>query len=81
MDVRMPDGTIITNVPEGTTKAQLMAKLGQAPEQPSFMRASAIFPIGVDERILAFPTKSSPLCTRDTILWETLDRSISGVGG
>lgn len=34
MDVRMPDGTIITNVPEGTTKAQLMAKLGQATEQP-----------------------------------------------
>ena len=34
MDVRMPDGTIITNVPEGTTKAQLLAKLGQAPAQP-----------------------------------------------
>jgi hypothetical protein len=27
MDVRLPDGTIITNVPEGTTKAQLDAKL------------------------------------------------------
>lgn len=27
MDVRMPDGTIIRNVPEGTTKAQLQAKL------------------------------------------------------
>ena len=27
MDVRMPDGTIIKNVPEGTTKAQLQAKL------------------------------------------------------
>lgn len=27
MDVRMPDGTIIRNVPEGTTKAQLTAKL------------------------------------------------------
>lgn len=32
-DVRMPDGTIIRNVPEGTTRAQLMARLGkrQAP--------------------------------------------------
>ena len=27
MDVRLPDGTIITNVPEGTTKAELDAKL------------------------------------------------------
>jgi len=27
MDVRLPDGTIINNVPEGTTKADLMAKL------------------------------------------------------
>lgn len=26
-DVRMPDGTIIRNVPEGTTKSQLMARL------------------------------------------------------
>lgn len=33
MDVRMPDGTIIKNVPEGTTKVQLQAKLsGQAPD-------------------------------------------------
>ncbi|MGN6704403.1 MAG: hypothetical protein ACTHKB_15745, partial [Burkholderiaceae bacterium] len=27
MDVRLPDGTIIQNVPDGTTKAQLVAKL------------------------------------------------------
>lgn len=27
MDVRMPDGTIIRNVPDGTTRAQLQAKL------------------------------------------------------
>lgn len=27
MDVRLPDGTIIANVPDGTTKAQLTAKL------------------------------------------------------
>ncbi len=27
MDVRLPDGTIIRNVPEGTTRAQLMSKL------------------------------------------------------
>jgi hypothetical protein len=32
-DVRMPDGTIIKNVPQGTTKAQLMAKLQQQQQQ------------------------------------------------
>ena len=47
MDVKLPDGTIIQNVPEGTTKADLVAKLkgngmavpaewlGAAPEQPA----------------------------------------------
>ena len=36
MDVLMPDGTLIQNVPEGVTKAQLQAKLsGSAPvEEP-----------------------------------------------
>lgn len=29
-DVRLPDGTIVRNVPEGTTKAQLMSRLGKA---------------------------------------------------
>lgn len=34
MDVTMPDGTVITNVPVGTTKEQLNAKYArsQAPE-------------------------------------------------
>ena len=27
MEVRLPDGTLIPNVPEGTTRAQLTAKL------------------------------------------------------
>jgi len=34
MDVRMPDGRIIKNVPEGTTRAQIMAKLGGVKQQP-----------------------------------------------
>lgn len=33
MDVRMPDGTIITNVPEGTTQEDLMGRL-QEPQTP-----------------------------------------------
>lgn len=34
MDVRLPDGRILKNVPEGTTKAQIAAKLGLS-ETPS----------------------------------------------
>jgi hypothetical protein len=34
MDVRMPDGTVISNVPEGVTKAQLLAKYGKMKESP-----------------------------------------------
>jgi len=30
MDVKLPDGTIVRNVPEGTTKAQIMAKMQSA---------------------------------------------------
>lgn len=30
MDVKLPDGTVVTNVPEGTTQSQLMARLGKA---------------------------------------------------
>ena len=37
-DVRMPDGTVITNVPEGTTQRELLSRLqsfrGQAPVTP-----------------------------------------------
>ena len=35
MDVRLPDGTIVTNVPEGTTQSELMRRvglMGQAPK-------------------------------------------------
>ena len=52
MDVRLPDGTIIQNVPDGTTKADLVAKLKSnghtvpsewladaAPEKPAAVRA------------------------------------------
>jgi hypothetical protein len=29
MDVRLPDGTVVTNVPEGTTQSELMRRLGR----------------------------------------------------
>lgn len=30
MDVRLPDGTVVTNVPEGTTQSQLMAQVAKS---------------------------------------------------
>lgn len=35
MDVRLPDGRILRNVPEGTTKAQIAAKLGMSSAAPA----------------------------------------------
>ena len=45
MDVLMPDGTLIQNVPEGTTKAQLQAKLSapQTPELPVWEKSQTQF--------------------------------------
>jgi hypothetical protein len=30
MDVRLPDGTIVTNVPEGITQSELLRRLGKS---------------------------------------------------
>jgi hypothetical protein len=40
-DVRMPDGTIIRNVPEGTTRAQLQEKIAQSKKPTSFLQGVA----------------------------------------
>lgn len=39
MDVRLPDGTIVRNVPEGTTKRELMRRLGKAQEPAGFLES------------------------------------------
>lgn len=35
MDVRLPDGTVVTNVPEGITQAELMARVGGSSSEPA----------------------------------------------
>jgi hypothetical protein len=42
MDVRLDDGRVVTNVPEGTTKSQLMARLGKAEAAPVSAKPSPI---------------------------------------
>lgn len=39
MDVRLPDGTIVTNVPEGITQAELMRRLGKTTTADTAARA------------------------------------------
>lgn len=55
MDVRLPDGTVINNVPEGTTKAELTAKLtakgynlptDNAPAQPQVEQPKSYSTLG-----------------------------------
>jgi len=47
MDVRLPDGTTITNVPDNITQADLMARLGksQQPQEASTADKIAAFPL------------------------------------
>ncbi len=42
MDVRLEDGTIVKNVPEGTTKAELMRRLGRAGPSSAVDAARAV---------------------------------------
>ena len=53
MDVRLPDGTIVQNVPEGITQSQLMSRLGKMPQaqpqdtaQPSTWDRIVASPVG-----------------------------------
>lgn len=47
-DVRMPDGTIVTNVPEGTTQAELMRRLGKADRSQTGYSAAEL---GLDQMV------------------------------
>lgn len=44
MDVRLPDGTVIRNVPDGTTKAQLMERLGRNENFVNFEKPQTVAP-------------------------------------
>lgn len=41
MDVRLPDGTVVTNVPEGITQAELMRRLGRQQDADLVSKAAA----------------------------------------
>ncbi|KQX18149.1 MULTISPECIES: hypothetical protein [unclassified Sphingomonas] len=58
VDVRMPDGTIIRNVPPGTTKAQLQAKLAKKQSNNPIRYdagdlATSKLSLGISDRVMA----------------------------
>lgn len=63
MDVRMPDGTIIKNVPEGTTKAQLMEKLN---------RSARVEMVGVNGDVPSITYSPAPASRPDQGLMDNL---------
>lgn len=52
MDVRLPDGTVVTNVPEGITQSELMTRLGRTVE-PSSTPPKA--PATPEEKVMGHP--------------------------
>lgn len=53
MDVRLPDGTIVQNVPDGITQAELMARMGRAssPAAPAAPAAPAYKPSWIEQKL------------------------------
>lgn len=84
MDVELPDGTIVQDVPEGTTKAQLMAKVGNFGQQ-SVAQRIANDPISqgaranIDPRVAARRDFMLPVSGKS--LGETLGDASYALGG
>lgn len=77
MEVRLPDGRIVKNVPEGTTKAQLMQKLGMSEPTREDRRAAIVAgnPTEYDPASPEFQAKYGP-----TAGMSGLDNAIAGFG-
>lgn len=58
MDIKMPDGTVIRNVPDGVTKAQLMQKLQKSQTQTNPLRPFDRTP--PSQQTFASPTPNDP---------------------
>ena len=67
MDVRLPDGTVIQNVPDGISKADLTAKLKTNGYDVSKLEASAIDQIPGVNPNMAQPALAKPLTLREKI--------------
>src|SRR4249919_489238 len=74
-DVRMPDGTIIRNVPEGTTRSQLMARYGKHQQAPKTNGGS--FGHGLaDSLTLGFLDEAGSAL--DSLVPDVVQRAVSG---
>lgn len=66
MDVRLPDGRILKNVPEGTTKAEIAQKLGLSQGEGYRTRPDGVLEIGVTPTQKPAPQTDSGQIARDT---------------
>lgn len=69
MDVRLPDGTVIENVPEGTTKAQLVQKLAAKGYDVSWYKPES----KVEERKPQYAAEAEKM--------SVIDQFFAGMGG
>lgn len=88
MDVRLPDGTLLRNVPEGTTKAQLTEKLAAngydigrlAPVETTATREN-VLPERAPEWAKKYPTLYKGAVTARELLGPTIEAGGAVVGG
>lgn len=88
MDVRLPDGTVISNVPEGTTKAQLTEKLAAngydigrlAPVETTATRQN-VLPERAPAWAKKYPTLYKGAVTARELLGPTIEAGGAVVGG
>lgn len=88
MDVRMPDGTLIRNVPEGTTKSELQRRLGKVqtqntPERPTGAPGQAEarpgrLPLGQGASPATGEPGGPPLVAPDRSTWDVLTGADGG---
>lgn len=79
-DVRMPDGTIISNVPEGTTQEEVLARYNASKQQPQQQVQQRQEPVGLAEQMFgagspiarfAYGAVGKPLLGLNQLLAET----------
>lgn len=59
MDVRLPDGTVVTNVPDGITQSELMARVGRMSAPPQKLQLGNL----ADQIPGVLPQKQAPQTT------------------
>jgi hypothetical protein len=52
MDVRLPDGTVVTNVPDGISQSELMRRMGKSQVNPAAPQGPVNYGVELDKQII-----------------------------